>query len=169
MSFKYHDQTIAGLTDFDLTPTQNSINAVTSGGVYSALAEKKSIINITKSDYDNLSQAQKMADIVYIITDDVNPTDTVYSKTQVDSLLANVVQQEVVVVEIASYSGGTATVSNAAITSSHVVISSTLGTPSVQTSDWTVTTSNGSLTLSGTASGATTVRLVLGKPGTTVS
>ena len=172
MSFKYHDQTIAGLPDLDTTPTQNSVNAITSGGVYSALAAKKTVMSITAQEYSLLSQAEKMADIVYVITDDEAPTDTVYSKTQVDSLISNVIAQEVIRVEIASYDGTTTRIpssgTNPLITADHVVISSTLGTPSVQTGDWTVTTYAGYLTLSGNASGSTSVRLILGKAGTVI-
>ena len=79
---------------------------------------------------------------------------------------------EVIVVNIASYSGSQVRVpasgTNAAITASHVLLASTVGTPVYQTGDWTVTTYDGYLTLSGSASAATTVQLVLGKVGTTI-
>ena len=55
------------------------------------------------------------------------------------------------------------TVSNAAIEDGMVVINATLGTPSAQTGDWTVTTSAGSLTISGSISGSTTLTLYLMK------
>ena len=55
------------------------------------------------------------------------------------------------------------TVTNTLIASDMVVINSTLGTPSAQTSDWTVTTSAGTLTISGSISGSTTVTLYLMK------
>ena len=81
-------------------------------------------------------------------------------------------ETEVIVVNIASYSGSQvrvpATGTNQAITEDHVLLASTLGTPSAQTGDWTVNTYDGYLTLSGTASGTTTVKLVLGKAGTTI-
>lgn len=79
---------------------------------------------------------------------------------------------DIIVVNIASYSGSQVRVpasgTNAAITASHVLLASTVGTPANQTGDWTVTTYNGYLTLSGPASAATTVQLVLGKAGTTI-
>lgn len=79
---------------------------------------------------------------------------------------------EVIVVNISSYSGSQVRVpasgTNAAITASHVLLASTVGTPVYQTDDWTVTTYDGYLTLSGSASAATTVQLVLGKVGTTI-
>ena len=75
---------------------------------------------------------------------------------------------EVIVVNLASFSSLPQTVSNAAIKADHVVIDSTLGTPSAQTGDWTVTTANGSLTISGNISGSTTLKIVLGLAGTTI-
>ena len=56
------------------------------------------------------------------------------------------------------------TVSNANILAKHIPIYWTFGTPSAQASNWTVTTSAGSLTISGTINGATTLSLVLGVP-----
>ena len=55
------------------------------------------------------------------------------------------------------------TVTNANITNDMVVLQSTLGTPTAQLSDWTVTTANGTLTISGTISGSTTLTLYLMK------
>lgn len=75
---------------------------------------------------------------------------------------------EVIVVNLASFSSLPQTVSNAAIKADHVVLDSTLGTPSAQTGDWTVTTANGSLTISGNISGSTTLKIVLGLAGTTI-
>jgi hypothetical protein len=54
------------------------------------------------------------------------------------------------------------TINDAAITADHVVLNSVLSNPSAQTGDWTVTTSAGSLTISGTISGSTTITLYLG-------
>ena len=53
------------------------------------------------------------------------------------------------------------TITNTAITSDMVVINSVLSNPSAQTGDWTVTTSNGSLSISGSISGSTTITLYL--------
>lgn len=60
-----------------------------------------------------------------------------------------------------SFSSLPLTISNSYITSDHVVINSVLSNPSAQTGDWTVTTSSGSLTISGSISGSTTVTLYL--------
>ncbi len=54
------------------------------------------------------------------------------------------------------------TLSNAAITSNHVVVASELSNPSAQTGDWTVTTSTGQAVISGTISGTTDVLIRLG-------
>lgn len=60
-----------------------------------------------------------------------------------------------------SFSSLPQTITNANITSDHVVINSVLSNPSAQTGDWTVTTSNGSLSISGSISGSTTTTLYL--------
>lgn len=95
----------------------------------------------------------------YAKEDHVHPKDT--SKANFDT--------EIIVVNLGTVSSLPKTVSNAKITADHVVIQAELGTPSAQTGDWTVTTSAGSVTLSGTISGSTTVTLVLGNSGGTVS
>lgn len=64
-------------------------------------------------------------------------------------------------VDIAAFSSLPQTVSNAAITADHVVVNSVLGTPPAQTSDWTVTTSAGSLTIAGSINESTTLTLYL--------
>ena len=71
---------------------------------------------------------------------------------------------KILVIDEAAFSSLPKTISNASITSEHVVLSATLGTPSAQVGDWTVSTSNGSVTISGSVTGSTTLRLVLGRP-----
>ena len=80
--------------------------------------------------------------------------------TQQSNARANI-DANALVVDIASFNSLPKTVTNSAVTSDMVVAASTLGTPSAQTGDWTVTTSAGSLTISGTISGSTTLKLVL--------
>lgn len=65
------------------------------------------------------------------------------------------------VVEAGTISSLPVTITNEEIHESHVVVNSVLGTPSAQTSDWTVTTNEGSLTISGSISGSTTLTLYL--------
>ena len=74
-----------------------------------------------------------------------------------------VTKESVLVVEVASFSSLPQTINNADITSDMVVVNSVLGTPSAQTSDWTVTASNGSATVAGSISGSTTLTLYLMK------
>lgn len=74
-----------------------------------------------------------------------------------------VTKESVLVVDVASFSSLPQTITNANITGDMVVVNSVLGTPSAQTSDWTVTTSNGSATVAGSISGSTTLTLYLMK------
>ena len=67
-------------------------------------------------------------------------------------------------VEVPSFSSLPTTVTDSRIKASDEVVASNLGTPSAQTSDWTVATSAGSLTISGSISGSTTATLYLTTP-----
>lgn len=71
--------------------------------------------------------------------------------------------REVLVVEFNSFSSLPQSKSNSSITSDMVVVDSFLGTPSAQTGDWTVTTSDGSLTVAGDISESTSMTLYLMK------
>ena len=72
---------------------------------------------------------------------------------------------DVLVVNISSFSSLPKTYTNSNITSDMVVLKAELGTQASQTADWTVTTSNGSLQITGTSaiSGSTTLKLYLMK------
>ena len=89
-------------------------------------------------------------------------TDSTGQATDSGSSISDV-QEEVkcLVCNISSISALPFTLNRANITSDHVVVNSVLGNPSAQTGDWTVTTNNGSLTISGSISGSTTVTLYL--------
>lgn len=67
----------------------------------------------------------------------------------------------VIVVSATGVSSLSTTITDANITSKHVVVASTLSNPAAQTDDWTVTTSNGSLSIAGSISGTTDITLVL--------
>ena len=69
----------------------------------------------------------------------------------------------VLVLTVASFSSLPQTVSDSRITDDMVCLKAELGTPSAQTGDWTVTTSAGSLTISGSISGSTTATLYLAR------
>lgn len=53
------------------------------------------------------------------------------------------------------------TITNTAITADMVCVKAELGTPSAQTGDWTVTTTDGQAVISGTISGSTTLKLYM--------
>lgn len=74
-----------------------------------------------------------------------------------------VAKESVLVVEVSSFTSLPQTVTNANITSDMVVVNSVLGTPSAQTGDWTVTTADGSATITGSISGETSLTLYLMK------
>ena len=89
----------------------------------------------------------------FLAIDNGSETSKVAANELVDFLKALVIEDEV--------SSLPKTINNAGITSDMVVLKSELGTPTAQTGDWTVETSDGSLTISGTVSGTTTVKLYL--------
>lgn len=72
-----------------------------------------------------------------------------------------ITEMSVLPITFSSFSSLPQTVSNAAITSDMVVVSSELENPSAQTGDWTVVTSNGSVQVSGSIEGSTTLTLYL--------
>ena len=84
-----------------------------------------------------------------------------------DSVKADV-EQEIITVNIGYFSSLPKTVSNAAIQAEHVVLAYTLGTPSAQMEDWTVTTAAGSLTITGSIRGSSTMKIILGLVGSSV-
>lgn len=84
-------------------------------------------------------------------------------QTQINNANANIAKMECLVVDCGTISSLPTTITNANVENDMVVLHSALGTPSAQLSDWTVTTANGSLTISGTISGSTTLTLYLCK------
>jgi hypothetical protein len=125
-------------------------NTVTDGtAVFKAVSVSGQITQISKiGNLSNLNTIDKSSTVAAI-----NEVNTKVSKT------------EVLIINVSSFSSLPQTVSDANIESDMVVVNSVLGTPSAQTADWTVTTSNGSLTISGTSaiSGSTTLTLYLTK------
>lgn len=99
-----------------------------------------------------------------------NITESDKVTTQIQALTSNVATNaaavakcETLVVSVASFSALPQTITNANIDDDMVVVNSVLSNPSAQTGDWTVSTSNGSLTISGSISGTTTATLYLMK------
>lgn len=83
--------------------------------------------------------------------------------SQIQNLTNNVAKCETLVVSVPSFSALPQTIINANIEDDMVVVNSVLSNPSAHTGDWTVTTSSGSLTISGAISGTTTATLYLMK------
>ena len=106
------------------------------------------------------------------IPSDATKMNLVSSPTNGDLLTTNssgqaidsgttIAQLKCLVITSSSFSSLPQTISNANVTANHVVINSVLSNPSAQTGDWTITTSSGSLTISGSISGSTTLTLYL--------
>lgn len=70
---------------------------------------------------------------------------------------------ECLVIAVNGVSSLSQTVSDANIESDMVVVNSVLSNPAAQTSDWTITTGTGTLTIAGTISGTTNITLYLMK------
>ena len=109
---------------------------------------------ISETDLPLLEEAIEKAD--EILTN--NYVKTVNNTSPDTSGNVNVITG-CLVVEISSFSSLPQTITNSNINSNLVLINSVLSDPSAQTSDWTITTSDGSLTISGSISGSTTATL----------
>ena len=79
--------------------------------------------------------------------------------TKIKTLVNN---NKTLVLDCGTISSLPITISNANLTADHVVIKSVLSMPSAMRSDWSVNTSAGSLTISGSISGSTSLKLYLG-------
>lgn len=104
----------------------------------------------------------------YLAIDNGSQTSKIEMAAAVEALAEPVAasaaeEMKVLVLTRASFSSLPITINQAQITSDMVVINSELGNPSAQTGDWTVTTSNGSLTVAGAISGSTTLKLYLAR------
>lgn len=156
MSIKYHDSTVAGLTEFDATPTQNSTKAVTSGGIYTALGNKLDTRTITDTPSSG-STALFTAGGAYTQlnlkanTTDLNKEILYFYQKAVSATTGNIV-----------------TISDSRITANSVVLECTFANPAYITTDVTWTTSAGSLVLNGTCTTATTANIAVGLAGAVV-
>ena len=72
------------------------------------------------------------------------------------------IDTQLIAVQCGTISSSSTTVTNENITARHVVLNAIFGTPSAQRGEWTVETSDGSLTVSGAIVGSTTLTLYLG-------
>lgn len=93
----------------------------------------------------------------------IGPVGSTPLQTQINNANANIAKMECLAVNCGTVSSLPKTVTNANVEADMVVLQATIGTPAAQLSDWTVSTSNGSLTISGTISGSTTLTLYLMK------
>lgn len=88
-----------------------------------------------------------------------------FTSAQKQQLYSNLgldgIDKQELVFNISSFSSLPKTINNSAITSQHIVSWVTLGNPEAQTDSWTVTTTNGSMTISGQISGSTTMNIAL--------
>ena len=162
---------------FDNAPTQNSSNPVTSGGVYTALGGKQDTLTFDSTPTSGSTNPVtsgglytaldgKQNSLTFDSTPTASSTNPVTSGGVASALSTRdtaISKCETLVVTVASFSSLPQTVSNSSIEDDMVVINSVLDTPASQTGDWTVTTSNGSLTISGSISGSTTLTLYLMK------
>jgi len=80
--------------------------------------------------------------------------------------LSSLYHNGIIVVSSATFTSLPQTITYADITSEHVAVNWTLTNPSAQTGDWTVTTSNGSVTIDGAISGRTAITLYLAPTNT---
>lgn len=83
--------------------------------------------------------------------------------TQIQTLASRVAKCELLEVNVPSFNALPQTITNSDIEEDMKVVESVLSNPTAQTGDWTVTTLNGSLTISGSISGTTTATLYLMK------
>ena len=90
-------------------------------------------------------------------------TTSYVNPTRMNYIEQGIYDASPLVVSKSSVSSLPTTISNAAITDDMVCVNSTLSNPSAQLSDWTVTTSSGSVSISGTISGTTNITLYLSK------
>ena len=87
--------------------------------------------------------------------------------------VANALAKEIIKVALGSQTGTGGSVtwskSSASITAEHEVLAYELGTPAAQTGNLTWTTSAGAISVSGAVNGTTTLTVILGIVGTTVT
>ena len=80
-----------------------------------------------------------------------------YTGQQIDQRLG-----KMIVVVTGTVTDQSRRITNSNILASHVPLKCALGNPAAQTANWTITTADGYLDISGGISGSTTVNIVLG-------
>lgn len=130
-----------------------TINQVPSGGTSGQYLQKNS------SGYGWNSITFPTVDQTYSSTSTHAQSGTAVAS----AVSAAVNEMKCLVIVSSSFGTLPQTISNSKITSDHVVVNYVLSNINAQISDWTITTSNGSLTISGSISGSTTLTLYLMK------
>lgn len=115
----------------------------------------------TAAHWTSVNVADELTDLKGDIPQNVSDLTNDSGYQTASQVATAVTAAKVLQVDIASFSSLPQTVTNSSITSDMVVVNSVLGTPSAQTGDWTVTTGTGTLTVSGSISGSTTLTLYL--------
>lgn len=138
-TFTPSDSSKQDVLTFDLVPTDGSSNPVTSNGTYDAIHD----VSVALAGEASTARTAEGANATAIET--------------------NATKAKVLVLTASSVSSLPATVSNQNIESDMVCIHSELSNPAAQTGDWTVTTSSGSLTITGSISGTTNLTMYLMK------
>ena len=115
---------------------------------------------ILRQDGEIIDSETRLADLENEVEKSVSVEAQTLTKAQKAQARANI-DSNAHVITIASFSSLPQTVNNSVITEDMIVCASTLSNPSAQTGNWTVTTADGSLTVSGEISGATTLTLCL--------
>ena len=141
----------------------NSFVGTPGAGDYLAIDDGSETTKVEASNLGVTTQMTQAEATAGTVTDPRVVTPAVF-KASVESLAETVAElREVLVVEFSSFSSLPLTKTNSNITSDMVVVKSLLGNPSAQTGDWTVTTSNGYVSVAGDISGSTTLTLYLMK------
>lgn len=141
---------VASTTYYGLVKLSDATNSSSTSLSATANAVKKTY-DLAKGKMTKISSPTANS----ILVDDGNG-EAVDSGTSVNDL-------KVLVVTSSAFSSLPQTISNSSITADHVVINSVLSNQAAQWDDWTVTTSNGSVSINGSISGSTTLTLYLAK------
>lgn len=89
---------------------------------------------------------------LYVI--ELNGSNVTYSRVA-EVLSGNIGDGTVVVITVPSFSSLPLTINDSRIMASHIAVNAVLSNPQAQTSDWTVNTEDGAMTLSGSIGGST--------------
>lgn len=164
-----------GTTIMDVTDTTATASDVLSGKKFTLASGAKATGSLVTTEYtagDGIDITNDVISVVDRMLPVSSPTannllltnadgQAIDSGTNLATINTNIENKKVLVITTSSFSSLPQTITNANITSNMVVVNSVLSNPSAQTGDWTVTTSNGSLSISGSISGTTTLTLYL--------